>query len=238
MGSAATGNVDSMIHEPGSDRRLRRLFVSGYPLVLVLIGASYWFTAAQATEDPGAVALLIQLVTVAVVFYTARVHRSVQHVSWWVLGAGVVAILVVLIGGYTNQALDAVLATAATVAYMVAPVVIVSAESRRSRVDGQTLLAAVCAYILIGMFFTYLYNSVALWSAASVFDGGQPDGLTHLLFFSFTTLTTTGYGNLVPAGAGMQSIAIAEAITGQLFLVIAVARVVTGWKPNPPNPRS
>jgi hypothetical protein len=51
------------------------------------------------------------------------------------------------------------------------------------------------------------------------------------LFFSFTTLTTVGYGNVVPVNAFVQGIAIAEAISGQLFLVIAVARVVSGWKP-------
>ncbi|WP_431279421.1 ion channel [Leifsonia poae] len=42
-------------------------------------------------------------------------------------------------------------------------------------------------------------------------------------------MTTTGYGNLVPVTSGVQSVAIAEAITGQLFLVTAIARVVTGW---------
>jgi hypothetical protein len=54
--------------------------------------------------------------------------------------------------------------------------------------------------------------------------------LADQLFFSFSTLTTTGYGNLVPVGAAGQSVAIGEAITGQLFLVIAVARVVSGWR--------
>ena len=51
------------------------------------------------------------------------------------------------------------------------------------------------------------------------------------LFFSFTTLTTTGYGNLVPAENPGQSFALAEMLIGQLFLVTAVAKVINSYRP-------
>jgi hypothetical protein len=51
------------------------------------------------------------------------------------------------------------------------------------------------------------------------------------LFFSFTTLTTTGYGSLVPDGNPGQSFAVLEMLIGQLFLVTAVAKVVSAWQP-------
>ena len=51
------------------------------------------------------------------------------------------------------------------------------------------------------------------------------------LFFSFVTLTTTGYGDLVPAGNPGQSLAVLEALLGQLFLVTAVGKVVSVWRP-------
>ena len=47
------------------------------------------------------------------------------------------------------------------------------------------------------------------------------------LFFSFVTLTTTGYGNLVPTGNPGQSLAVLEAPLGQLFLVTAVGKLVS-----------
>lgn len=222
-------NIPARVHAPW----FRKAWLAGYPVVLLLICASYLFTAMQKTAAPSAVALLIQLVTVAAVFHAARVRRSTQRMTWWVLGASILALLVVLIGGFTGQGVNTTLATVAALAYLVTPAVILASEARRHRADGQTLLAAICAYILIGMFFTYFYDSVVLWSSASIFEGGEGDGLSNLLFFSFTTLTTTGYGNLVPATAAVQSIAIAEAVAGQLFLVTAVARVVTGWKPSP-----
>ena len=91
------------------------------------------------------------------------------------------------------------------------------------------MLASIAAYIQVGMFFTFAYNLIALISPVATFGDDQVDSLTGQLFFSFTTLTTTGYGNIVPVSAGVQSVAIAEAVTGQLFLVIAVARIVSGW---------
>ena len=51
------------------------------------------------------------------------------------------------------------------------------------------------------------------------------------VFFSFTTLTTTGYGNLLPAGQPGQSLAVMEMIIGQLFLVTALGKIVSVWRP-------
>jgi voltage-gated potassium channel Kch len=53
----------------------------------------------------------------------------------------------------------------------------------------------------------------------------------QVLFFSFVTLTTTGYGDLVPATNPGQTMAVLEAVLGQLFLVTAVAKIITAWKP-------
>ena len=52
-----------------------------------------------------------------------------------------------------------------------------------------------------------------------------------MLFFSFVTLTTTGYGDLVPTANPGQTLAVLEAVLGQLFLVTAVAKIITAWKP-------
>ena len=84
---------------------------------------------------------------------------------------------------------------------------------------------------MIGMFFAFLYLSVGL-DQVQPFFGSQGHGtFSQYLFFSFTTVTTTGYGNLVPAGNPGQTFAVLEMLTGQLFLVTAVAKVVDAWRP-------
>ena len=55
--------------------------------------------------------------------------------------------------------------------------------------------------------------------------------LTQDLFFSFVTMTTVGYGNLVPAANPGQTFAVLEAVTGQLFLVVAVWKIISVLQP-------
>ena len=55
--------------------------------------------------------------------------------------------------------------------------------------------------------------------------------MQQVLFFSFTTLTTTGYGNLVPCQNPGQTLAVSEMILGQLFLITAMGKIVTEWRP-------
>jgi hypothetical protein len=210
-------------------RRRTPIWRSGYWFVLVLIAVSYALCAVQSGPNPNPVAFVVQLGTVAVTLWVAQVRPRLRRIGWIVLAVAAAATVVTTLLGTRGHLLDVVLSAASMTAYVVAPIAIIAHLVRRDRVDGQALLAAISAYIQVGMLFTFAYNLIALLSpAAATFGEGQGDSLTSQLFFSFTTLTTTGYGNIVPVGAGVQSIAIAEAVTGQLFLVIAVARVVSG----------
>lgn len=216
---------------PGTRGGRRPVFRFGYWLVVASIVVSYAVCATQATANPRAVALLVQLATVALILWVAEANPRIRRAGAITLLAGALAVAIVWLTGAQGHLLDILLSAASMLAYLFAPMVIFSHQVRRKHVDGQALLAAISAYILVGMFFAFVYNLIALLSPVPTFGAGQVDSLTSQLFFSFTTLTTTGYGDKVPVGAGVQSIAIAEAITGQLFLVIAVARVVSGWKP-------
>jgi hypothetical protein len=209
-------------------RRIRR---SGYWLVLALITISYAICAVQTSANPSVIALLVQLVTVAATLWVAEVGARLRRIGWSVIAIAGLAAAAVAIAGTSGHVLDILLTIASMTAYLIAPAVIIAQQAKKSQVDGQTLLAAIGAYVMVGMFFTFLYTLIALVSAVPTFGEGHTDSLTSQLFFSFTTLTTTGYGNLVPVGAVVQSVAIAEAVTGQLFLVIAVARVVAAWQP-------
>ncbi|GAB3121040.1 two pore domain potassium channel family protein [Glaciibacter psychrotolerans] len=202
-----------------------------YWIVLTLIVVSYVLCAYQVTPNLSAVTLLVQLVTVAAILQVTEVPPLVLRVAHIVLSVAAAASIVVWFAGLQGRGLYVVLSGSAMLAYFVAPVAILRHQFTRPKIDVQTLLAAISAYVLVGMFFTFLYNFIALVTPTPIFGPGTEDTLTSQLFFSFSTLTTTGYGNLVPSGETVQSIAIAEAITGQLFLVIAVARVVTGWVP-------
>jgi hypothetical protein len=113
----------------------------------------------------------------------------------------------------------------------VAPVSIVRHIGYRRQVDQETMLGALAAYLLIGMAFAFMYRFLGSAQGGPFFGAGGEGTISQDLFFSFVTLTTTGYGNLVPANNPGQSLAVLEALAGQLFLVTAVAKVVTAWRP-------
>src|SRR5262249_8476944 len=102
----------------------------------------------------------------------------------------------------------------------------------RDVVDRETMVGAIDAYLLIGMFFALVYRFLGVAGAGAFFGTGGDGTLPQVLFFSFTTLTTTGYGNLVPAANPGQTLAVVEMLMGQLFLILTIGKVVTAWRPS------
>jgi hypothetical protein len=122
--------------------------------------------------------------------------------------------------------------------YVVAPVIIIRRLVLRRTVDTQTILGAIAAYLMVGMGFAFAYRALGAWQAGPFFGSQGEGSFPECLFFSFTTLTTTGYGNLVPDANPGQTLAVLEMLIGQLFLVTAVARVVSAWQPGQGRGRS
>lgn len=189
---------------------------------------SYVLCATQNTSNPSPFAFAVQLVTVAAVLRVTHASPGLQHVAWLVLSVAGIAIVVVTAMGTRGRILDIALATASIVAFLVAPAAIIRHQVTRRGLNLEALLAATASYVLVGMCFTFVYNLIALIMPDPLFGDPRVDTLSNQLFFSFTTLTTTGYGNIVPVTAGVQGVAVTEAIAGQLFLITAVARIMRG----------
>lgn len=96
-----------------------------------------------------------------------------------------------------------------------------------ARVIGlEHVYAALSAYLLAGLFF-----GVAYWAleraAPGSFGGGPLAALPDAIYFSFVTLATLGYGDIVPRGDIARGLAVVEGVGGQLFLAVMVARLVS-----------
>ena len=99
---------------------------------------------------------------------------------------------------------------------------------------GSRLQAAVCGYLLLGLGWALVFSTLEHVSPGSFGDplgtGAQNHavlaGMPHLIYFSFTTLTTLGYGDVVPTSTLARSLSTLEAVLGQLYLALLVARLV------------
>jgi Ion channel len=100
----------------------------------------------------------------------------------------------------------------------------------------QSLYGAISAYLIIGLMFAASYAAIyRLENGTDFFASDQPTNTQTLQYFSFTTLTTLGYGDFTAARNGGRSIAVLEAMTGQVFLATLVARLVSAYQR--PTPR-
>jgi hypothetical protein len=170
------------------------------------------------------------MLTVWLALHVSHARRSVRAIADVMLVlAGAAAIVNLFVP--EGSGLRSIVFLASTVLYLVAPISILRDIVRRAEVDQEVVLGAVGAYLLAGMFFAFLYGTIAALQSAGFFGPGVPEAGPQFLFFSFTTLTTTGYGNLVPAGNPGQAFAVLEMLIGQLFLVTAVAKVINAWTP-------
>jgi Ion channel len=99
------------------------------------------------------------------------------------------------------------------------------------RVSSDLIFASLCVYLLIGVIWAYIYLVMQLVIPEAFFfntDIGQSysDLLRELMYYSYVTLTTLGYGDIVPVTPMARSWAAMEAVVGQLYLAVIVARLM------------
>jgi hypothetical protein len=106
---------------------------------------------------------------------------------------------------------------------------------RAKNVSQDIVIGGICVYLLIGLCFALFLILMADLDPGALAQGGEPlvrstsDPSTYaatILYFSFVTLTTLGYGDVTPVSEMARMIAVAEAIIGQLYLAVFVARLI------------
>lgn len=104
---------------------------------------------------------------------------------------------------------------------------------RREVMTADKLFGAASMYMLIGIFWAFLYALVENYHPGSFTLGGQPakPGFFDLVYFSFTVLTSTGFGDLAPLGRQARGICTVEQIVGALFVAILIARLAGVYPP-------
>ncbi len=219
--------------------RLLRAFISAnsYGLVLLLIVVTYVLSVSLVTKWSPSLVLVVQIVTVWFTLRTSRARHLTRLLADVVLAAALVIAVVGAIAGATTLPTATIL-FASGVLYFIAPFSIVRHLIMRRVIDEETMLGAIAAYLLFGMFFAFAYRFLAVTQGGPFFGSNGDGTLSQTIFFSFTTMTTTGYGNLVPAANPGQSLAVMEMIVGQLFLITAVGKIVAEWRPRSRDPRT
>jgi Ion channel len=144
-----------------------------------------------------------------------------------VIGVGVAYLLVLI-----EAIFDTDLFTGSTFAIyglllLISPVVIINRILRHPEVTVRTILGAVCAYLLIGLVFGLMYALFGAIDSRPFFEGHPVVDQFDYFYFSYASLTTTGFGDFVSRGDLGRGVSVLEAALGQIFLVTLIARLVS-----------
>jgi hypothetical protein len=199
-----------------------------YGLVLGVILCSLVFQLAAPDEGwARTVAIAFQGGTLLLALVASDVRPLVVRTSAVVVGVAVLAAAGLEIGlglGITAARVVAVLLGG------LAPLAIFRGVVRGVREDGgvttHTMFGVLCIYLLLGILFAYAYALIGDLQASPFFAEQSQADINDFLYFSFVTVTTTGYGDLTAASDLGRSVAIAEALLGQIYLVTVVAVIV------------
>jgi hypothetical protein len=204
------------------------LSTRSFGIVLLLLVISYAGSVSLTFTKAASIVIAIQLVTVWFALHVARARKTVRYAAF---GLMAYAAVVGLWGAFIDAEGPWWVYLASGLLYLIAPFAIIRNVAERPRVDREAIVGAISAYIFIGMAFAFLFRTVALAQAGPFFGTGGEGTMAETLFFSFTTLTTVGYGNLVPAATPGQSLAVMEMVLGPLFLIMALGKIVAAWQP-------
>jgi len=201
-----------------------------FGLVLASVLLTYVLASLLANRGWESVVLCVATSATSVIALTSaharpRLVRSALYLS----GA---TILFALIGAASGDKLWLNVATVVQVLLLtVAMGAVLQRVVTADRVGSRTILGALSVYAVLGILFTFVYGFVDRVQSGPFFEGHPHPAGGDFLFFSYTTLTTTGYGNLVPGDQPGRMISGLEMMIGQIFLVTLVAGLVSLWRP-------
>jgi Ion channel len=210
-----------MCRQLTSDRRQR------YGVLLIAIVAAFFL---QGIVTPQA---WVQVAETVLLASTLLLALRVADARPRVMQGAVVVALAVTAASVAEAAAGDVDGTAIKIADLLlvclAPPAIVLGIVRtlrtRNKVTVEAVLGVLCLYLLLGMFFAFLYGVIYRLSG-NFFAGGVAATGARCLYFSFTTLTTVGYGDYTAASNLGHTLSVSEALLGQIYLVTIVSLIV------------
>ena len=210
---------------------LRRLKASrSYGFVLLLVLTTFGFVAAAPDEQwSRAVLVMLLALTLGVALWTSAATGRLDIVATCLAVVGATGAILELLTANANATgllglLD-VLLIAATCG------VIVFGIGDQHGVNFQSVLGALCIYLLIGLLYTFTYGAIAALQSGPFFAQGTDGTASIRLYFSVVSLATVGYGDYTAATDLGRTVAGSEGLLGQVYLVTVVAVIVSRLRP-------
>jgi hypothetical protein len=195
-------------------------------LLLALLALFVFVVPVVAPRDGARGPLAATFFSLTLVAGVASVMRQRRWAVLTLVFLGVVALPLRWLASSADGAAWAARSAAADTAVLaVLAFVVLAMVLRPGAVTRHRLQGAAAAYLLLGLAWASAFEWVAL-GQPDAFRGAEAGGDQQWIYFSLVTLSTMGYGDITPVAPAARSLAVAEAVAGQLFLAILVSRLV------------
>jgi hypothetical protein len=207
--------------------RVTRLRASHrYRSVLVLIVVSFVFAALSGDDTwTTSVLLVLQSMTLAAAVWTAGFARADSRPVILLVTAATATAFGLLAS--SRLVLEGTAGLLSGLLVIATIVVIAVGVIDQGEINEQSVSGAICIYLLIGMVFLFVYSAIAAIGSGNFFAQGTDGTRSIRLYFSYVTLATLGYGDYTAAGNLGHTLAVLEALLGQIYLVTIVALLVS-----------
>jgi hypothetical protein len=218
------------VRRDGLFRGRQRSFGS---VLLLLAAAAIFQLAAPSADWARFVAIVLQGAVVIAALSAAGAVERVVSVAGGAYAVLVVASAAALLGpGSIDPAVPRI--TTLLLVLLTPPVVVAGLRRtllRERTVTPEVVYAALCLYLLVGLGFAFAFGALEDLSGNPFFSGNGEATPNEFLYFSLTTLTTTGYGDFTAGTDLGRALAVTEALIGQVYLVTVIALLVSNLRP-------
>jgi hypothetical protein len=199
----------------------------GWVLALLTIAI---FVVAPIVHDVQIAILLFTLLFAGILLWnihTMGVTGQIRVVSYLIVFANVAVQIVAIFWPWSTLAVVEPILGAITLILWDA--VILFRVFGPGSISAHRIMGAVAAYLIAGLVFSDLYQVVEIFASGSLSLLSQPMPPTkeHFIYFSFVTLSTVGYGDILPVHPISRSLATLEALVGQLYPTIFIGRLLS-----------
>lgn len=206
--------------EPGRYGALLIVLITGYLLSAFI--KAHWVEALQ---------VVLFTVAMLLALRSAAISRRAVRILLIAVIVGVPVMFFLSFSTATGDAGSGVANVWTGLVLLIAAIMIVYRVLTFGEVTLQSIYGAFSAYLVLGLMFASFFAAIYHFSGDKFFVPGEAvNGTQTFQYFSFTTLTTLGYGDYTAYYSSGQAVAVLEALTGQVFLATLVARLVSAFR--------
>jgi hypothetical protein len=226
--------------DPGARRSFKSFLTTDASLTFLLVSLFILLFVLYPLVEPRTIThYLLDILSLLVLISGAYTVSDRRGALLLCIGLAAVAFtLQILLYGYPDRLLLMLRVASLMLFLSVVTGAVLYKVLRKGRVTPHRVGGAIAVYLMLGLIWASAYSLIFIHDPAS-FDLGRPieatdelseiqtKGTGRLVYFSFVTMTTLGYGDVTPRSEAAGTLAILQALTGQIYLAVILARIVS-----------